>query len=94
MRPDLVICCCGGSQADYIPIVGKHWDKRFLFNRLPPPEFIDALFDQQKVLAEAGQTRNVGRRPPSTRTSATRSQRWGTEGATTTYPCGSSPYPS
>ena len=59
MRPDLVICCCGGSQADYIPIVGKHWDKRFLFNRLPPPEFIDALFDQQKVLAEAGQTRNV-----------------------------------
>jgi hypothetical protein len=59
MRPDLVICCCGGSQAEYVDIVKQHWDARFLFNRLPPPEFMDALFDQQKVLHEAGQQRNV-----------------------------------
>ena len=58
-RPDLVICCCGGSTADYIPIIGKHWDKRFLFNRLPPPEFMDRLFEQQKLLHEAGMDRNV-----------------------------------
>mgnify|MGYP000424515225 CR=1 FL=1 len=48
-RPDLVICCSGGSQADYVPIIGQHWDKRFLFNRLPGPEFMDALFDQQRA---------------------------------------------
>ena len=59
MRPDLVICCCGGSQADYVPIVTKHWDSRFLFNRLPPPKFMDALFDQQRVLHEGGMQRNV-----------------------------------
>ena len=58
-RPDLVICCCGGSQADYVDIVKQNWDARFLFNRLPPPEFMEALFDQQKVLHESGQQRNV-----------------------------------
>ena len=58
-RPDLVICCSGGSQADYVPIISKNWDSRFLFNRLPGPEFMDALFDQQRVLHEAGQKRNV-----------------------------------
>ena len=59
MRPDLVICCSGGSQADYVPIISKNWDSRFLFNRLPGPEFMDALFDQQRVLHEAGHKRNV-----------------------------------
>jgi len=58
-RPDLVICCSGGSQADYVPVIGQHWDKRFIFNRLPGPEFMDALFDQQRVLHDAGQKRNV-----------------------------------
>ena len=59
MRPDLVVCCCGGSQADYVGIVKSNWDSRFLFNRLPPPEFMDALFDQQKALHDAGVQRNV-----------------------------------
>ena len=58
-RPDLVICCCGGSQADYVPIISKHWDSRFLFDRLPPPEFMEALFDQQRCIHKAGQKRNV-----------------------------------
>ena len=59
MRPDLVICCCGGSQADYVPVVSKHWDSRFLFNRLPPPEFMERLFEQQRLIHDAGQQRNV-----------------------------------
>ena len=59
MRPDLVICCSGGSQADYVPVIGQHWDKRFIFNRLPGPEFMDALFDQQRALHDAGHKRNV-----------------------------------
>ena len=58
-RPDLVICCCGGSQADYIPTVRKHWDDRFLFDRLPGPEFMQRLFDQQRALYASGQRRNV-----------------------------------
>ena len=55
----MVICCCGGSTADYIPIIGKHWDKRFLFPRLPPPEFMEKLFEQQKMLHDCGTPRNV-----------------------------------
>jgi len=58
-RPDLVICCCGGSQADYVPIVKEHWDDRFLFDRLPGPEFMQRLFDQQRALYASGQRRNV-----------------------------------
>jgi len=58
-RPDLVICCCGGSQADYIPIVREHWDDRFLFDRLPGPAFMQQLFDQQRALDATGARRNV-----------------------------------
>lgn len=58
-RPDLVICCCGGSQADYIPIVREHWDERFLFDRLPGAQFMQNLFDQQRALDATGTRRNV-----------------------------------
>ena len=58
-RPDLVICCSGGSQADYVPIIAKNWDSRFLFDRLPGPEFMERLFEQQRALHAAGQQRNV-----------------------------------
>ena len=58
-RPDLVICCCGGSQADYVPIIKEHWDERFLFDRLPGPEFMQRLLDQQRALDATGTRRNV-----------------------------------
>ena len=58
-RPDLVICCCGGSQADYIPIVRENWDERFLFDRLPGPQFMQQLFNQQRALDATGDRRNV-----------------------------------
>ena len=58
-RPDLVICCCGGSQAEYVPIIREHWDDRFLFDRLPGPSFMQTLFDQQRALDAAGQRRQV-----------------------------------
>ena len=59
IRPDLVICCCGGSQADYVPIIREHWDDRFLFDRLPGPQFMQQLFDQQRALDANGQRRQV-----------------------------------